>query len=284
MVRLVEGLADIRASQGGETWIEDSKEVARHHPVTRFVLDCPFTRHSAQKPRGYTGDAQLIDFIYRHPASAPSESATSDFGRNLFLHNIDSPAPAAVRARRHLMASYIGDVVSQRGDVDIMSVACGHARELELLPTQTARAIRRFVAVDQDASSLAVASSYRARGIPVQPVRESILQLMRNRTLQGFDLIFSAGLYDYLSDRLTQKLSANLFERLNSGGKLILANFLPDIRDAGYMEIFMDWRLIYREEHEIRRFAAKIPATEIASSRYFTEPNRNVGFLEITRK
>ena len=284
MVRLVEGLADIRERQCEASWVEEAKEVAKRHPVSKYVFDCPFTRHSAAQPRGYPGDAQLIDFIYRHPASGASEQDTTDFGRNLLLHNVDSPAPAAVRARRHLMASYIVDLVSKRGEADIMSVACGHARELELIPAKVARGIRRFVAVDQDASSLAVAGSYRSKGIPVEPVQSTILQLMRAKTLHGFDLIFSAGLYDYLSDRLTQKLTASLFARLKSGGRLILANFLPDIRDAGYMEIFMDWRLIYREEREIRAFAAKIPREHIAATKYFTEPNRNVGFLEITRR
>jgi SAM-dependent methyltransferase len=284
MVRLVEGLAGIRERHCEASWIEEAKALAKSHPVSKYVFDCPFTRHSAAQPRGYPGDAQLIDFIYRHPASSPSEQETSDFGRNLLLHNVDSPAPAAVRARRHLMASYIVDLVSQRGEAHIMSVACGHARELELLPPKVARAIKRFVAVDQDSSSLAVAGAYRAKGIPVEPVQNTILQLMRNRTLDGFDLVFSAGLYDYLSDRLTQKLTASLFSRLRSGGKLIVANFLPDIRDAGYMEIFMDWRLIYREEREIRAFAGKIPREHIAATKYFTEPNRNVGFLEITRR
>ena len=284
MVRLVEGLAGMRAAQRGSSWIEEAKGMAKRHAVSRFVFDCPFTRHSASRPRGYPGDAQLIDFIYRHPASNPSERETSDFGRNLLLHNVDSPAPAAVRARRHLMASYITDRVSQKPGAHVMSVACGHARELELIPAELARRIARFVAFDQDPASLAVASSYSAKGVPVEPVEGTILQLLRDRTLEGFDLVFSAGLYDYLSERLAQKLTANLFGRLKPGGKLIVANFLPDIRDAGYMEIFMDWRLIYRDERQIRGFASKIEKSEIASSKYFTEPNRNVGFLEITRR
>jgi SAM-dependent methyltransferase len=284
MVGLVEGLAEMRAAQRGSSWIDEAKVVAKGHPVSRFVFDCPFTRHSATRPRGYPGDAQLIDFIYRHPACSLSEQDTTDFGRNLLLHNVDSPAPAAVRARRHLMASYITDRASQRPDTHIMSVACGHARELELIPAALRRRIARFVAFDQDSSSLAVASSYGAKGIAVEPVEGTILQLLRNRTLDGFDLVFSAGLYDYLSDRLAQKLTTNLFGRLKPGGKLIVANFLPDIRDAGYMEIFMDWRLIYRDERQIRAFASKIEDSQIASSKYFTEPNRNVGFLEITRR
>lgn len=283
MVRLVEGLAEFQPAGRGEAWIAEAKNVAREHPISRYVLDCPFTRHSATRPRGYPGDAQLIDYIYRHPSAAPGEAQASDFGRNLLLHNVDSPAPAAVRARRHLMASYITDLVTRRPAAHVMSVACGHARELELLAPRIARGIERFVAYDQDAASLAVASTYGAKGVPVKPVQGTILQLMQDRTLSGFDLVFSAGLYDYLSERLVQKLTSNLFGRLNPGGKLIVANFLPDIRDAGYMEIFMDWRLIYRDERQIRAFASRIDKARLASTRYFTEPNRNVGFLELTR-
>jgi SAM-dependent methyltransferase len=284
MAQLVEGLATLGAANRGSDWIEHAKTVARRHPISRYVFDCPFTHHSATKPRGYPGDARLIDFIYRHPATSQAEQEASDFGRSALLHNVDSPAPAAVRARRHLTATYLGDVVSQRPGARIMSVACGHARELELISPKVARAIGCFVAYDQDASSLAVASAYGAKGIPVEPVQGTIMQLLKERTLTGFHLIFSAGLYDYLSDKLAEKLTANLFSRLEPGGKLIVANFLPDIRDAGYMEIFMDWRLIYRDERGIRAFARKIPAGEIAAARYFPEPNRNVGFLELTRR
>ena len=283
MAQLVEGLAAMGAASRGRDWIERAKRIARSHRVSEFVLDCPFTHHSATRPRGYPGDAQLIDFIYRHPANAQTEQQASDFGRSVMLHNVDSPAPAAVRARRHLTATYMSDLVSRRPGAHVMSVACGHARELELLSPKAARAIGRFVAYDQDASSLAVAAAYSAKGIPVEPVRGTILDLLKEKTLTGFDLVFSAGLYDYLSDKLAEKLTANLFTRLKPGGRLIVANFLPDIRDAGYMEIFMDWRLIYRDERQIRAFARKIDPAELRSTRYFPEPNRNVGFLEITR-
>ena len=283
MAQLVEGLAELGTASRGSDWIDHAKNVARCHPIAKFVYDCPFTNHSATRPRGYPGDAQLIDFIYRHPAMTHAEQQASDFGRSVLLHNVDSPAPAAVRARRHLTATYISDVVLKRPGAHIMSVACGHARELELIAPKIARVIGRFVAYDQDPASLAVASAYGAKGIPVEPIQGTILQLLKEKTLTGFDLVFSAGLYDYLSDKLAEKLTANLFSRLDSGGKLIVANFLPDIRDAGYMEIFMDWQLIYRDERQIRAFARKIPASELASTRYFLEPNRNVGFLELTR-
>jgi hypothetical protein len=154
MARLVEGLARLGAAERGSDWILKAKRMAKRHPVPRCVFDCPFTWHSVRTPRGYPGDAQLIDFIYRHPAADHAERDTSDFGRNLLLHTSTAP-PAAVRARRHLTAAYIADLVSKRPGCHVMSVACGHARELELLTQRTARRIGRFVAYDQDADSLA---------------------------------------------------------------------------------------------------------------------------------
>src|SRR4051794_29103960 len=36
-----------------------------HHPVTRIIHQDPFTAWSYRKPRGYAGDAWLLDFIYQ---------------------------------------------------------------------------------------------------------------------------------------------------------------------------------------------------------------------------
>ena len=39
---------------------------------------------------------------------------------------------------------------------------------------------------------------------------------------------------------------------------LVVANFLPDIWGAGYMETFMDWKLIYRTAEEMEGLCANI--------------------------
>ena len=44
--------------------------IAQQHPVASYFLQDPFTRWSFTKPRGYSGDAQLLDFIYGHPSVA----------------------------------------------------------------------------------------------------------------------------------------------------------------------------------------------------------------------
>jgi cyclopropane fatty-acyl-phospholipid synthase-like methyltransferase len=68
----------------------------------------------------------------------------------------------------------------------------------------------------------------------VQSLNKSVRELLRDRTFEGrFDLIYSAGLYDYLEKKVATKLTDRLFELLAPGGYLLLTNFLPSIRSWG---------------------------------------------------
>lgn len=283
MTELVEGLHGVHSSQRGSEWVAVARRLARQHPVRDFILQCPFTAHSAEKPRGYAGDPELIDFIYRHDGQALRCSGATEIGRILLQHNTDSPCAAAVRNRRHLCASYIAELVQRKPGARILCIASGHARELELLSPQECAGIGRFVLYDHDGDSLEVCSRYASRGVRLEPVHGTIVQLLRDETLTGFDFIYSPGLFDYLSDRLAQRITTSLFRRLNPEGRLLLANFLPRVRDAGYMEVFMEWSLIYRNEAQIRGFSGGIPDDAAVIKAYFMEPHRNIGFLEVTR-
>lgn len=88
---------------------------------------------------------------------------------------------------------------------------------------------------------------------------------------QKFDLIYSAGLYDYLRYGGAKKLTKNLFDLLNPAGTLIVGNFSPanplDLRFP--MEYLYDWMLIYRDESEMYRLADSVPESEIAQMRCF---------------
>jgi len=67
------------------------------------------------------------------------------------------------------------------------------------------------------------------------------------------------------------------------GGQLVVANFMPGIRDVGYMEAFMDWRLIYRTRHDMTDLTMEIEEPEIRDLSLFTEESRNIIFLRLTK-
>lgn len=268
---------------GGSDMAPALREIAMDHRVARYVYQCPFTAHSRDKPRGYAGDAHLIDYIYGHPDALERPGLASAIGQRIMAHNLESPSAAAVRARRTIIGAKIAEAVERTRKPRILSVACGNSRELELVRPEVLDAIGTFIGFDQDAVSLETTASHGLGGRPIRVEQGTIIDLIRSPEPSGFDLVYAAGLFDYLSDRLCRRLTKSLVARLNSGGRLLLANFLPGIRDVGYMEAFMHWTLIYRDRAQIMDFVGDVEAGEIGRLHYFMEPNRNIGFLEVVK-
>ena len=245
MSDLFSGLYALKASAEPEVW-KSIAEQCVEHPVRELIHQDPFTSRSFHKPRGYAGDAVLIDYIYTRDHQSDETRNVTELGNMIFGFTTDAPASAGVRTRRDLMASVIDETSSLVERPHILSVACGHLREATLSRSVVESHTGRFVALDQDELSLDVVKSSMPED-GVVPVCSSIKSLFRGELAEDrFDLIYSTGLYDYLDERIATKLTARLFEMLNPGGRLVLANFLPDIWCAGFMETFMGWNLIYR--------------------------------------
>lgn len=254
----------------------------REHRVRRVIHEDPLTLRTFAQPRGYAGDAELLDIIYRRDwiGVAPRPSTT---GQAIFNFTIGCRAPSAVRQRRELLAKMIDDACGRTKAPHILSVACGHLRELALSSEFRAGRVGRFVGLDQDALSLAEV----ARSLPesaVETVPGSI-KLLFGSTLakEKFDFIYTAGLYDYLDESFAQRLTKRMFEMLRPGGRLLVANFRPGVEDVGYMEAFMNWKLIYRDTAAMERLVAGVPARSLAAQRIFDDPTKTLAFLELDR-
>jgi extracellular factor (EF) 3-hydroxypalmitic acid methyl ester biosynthesis protein len=98
----------------------------------------------------------------------------------------------------------------------------------------------------------------------------------------NFDLVYAAGLLDYLDQRAAKRLTTTMFEVLNPGGTLLVANFLDHIDDIGYMKSFMGWDLVLRNSSQITSLADDITAG-VSLKRYFEGSQRNIGFLLVRK-
>ncbi len=94
-------------------------------------------------------------------------------------------------------------------------------------------------------------------------------------------MIYSAGLYDYLPNGLARRLTRRLLQMLRPGGRLLVANFVPGGTGRGYMELFMDWSLILRNEAAMRALGEASGAGTVVS---FHDPHRNVVYAELQRE
>ncbi|MGY2049427.1 methyltransferase type 12 [Methylobacterium sp. JK268] len=286
IAEMIDFLSVMRQSFQERTWRDAVLPAVRRHKVMGLVHEDPFTRHSFTRPRGYPGDAGLLDFVYRHPAARPAVEAATEGGRAVMAHTVDVTACEAVRQRKEILAARIDATAARRPGAQVLAVACGHLREAESSLALREGRIGRLVATDQDPVSLATVAGYRETVSPAIETRPLSVRhfLAGKHDLGGFDLVYAAGLYDYLDARLAARFTRTLFGLLGSGGRLLVPNFRTGVHEEAYMEACMDWYLLYRSRSEIEAFASEIPPEEVAQVTYFEDGSGLIGYLEIERR
>src|SRR5262245_48366983 len=230
MNELLPELQSRRLSWEPQRW-ESFVGVAVAHPLRQLLHQDPFTRRAFTKPRGYAGDAELLDFVYGREEGWPVPEGTTELGQRIFDFTSTSQACEAVRARRGFIADLVDRLVEETPRPHILSVAAGHLREVLLCAAVKRRKIGRYVALDSDPLTIAeVRRCYSFFG--VEPVQASVRHLLARKVPLGlFDLVYSTGLFDYMQEAAAQRLTAALFQLLRPRGRLLVANFLPGILD-----------------------------------------------------
>lgn len=284
MPALISGLADLRARAPVGQWSELAEGICRAHPLLPLLHQDLFTHRAFVKPRGYPGDAVMLDYVYAgEDPDWPDDPAFTTLGaavnRSLNRH----PTVRAVRDRKHTITRVIDGLGEARPGAAVFSVAAGHAREAGASRALREGRLGRFVALDHDPVSLEVIRRDLG-GLGAQTVCASVVDLVRGGLdLGSFDLIYSMGLYDYLRQGLAERLTAALFARLRPGGRLLIANFQPEAEGAAYMEAFMDWWLIHRTSEDLLALTRALPEAQIQSRRTYKDVHHTVITLEIVR-
>lgn len=281
---LYHGLDNIRRHSSKKDWKQFITEY-RQHLVSHFFLQEPFSRRAFEKPRGYAGDPVMIDFIYDFDKvmSPPCEDRQSEISE-LLKHELNriSYANNAVRERRRILTRKIDQTSERVANPYILSFGCGHLREALDSVAVKNKSIGKFVAIDQDQEALAVAiEMIKDFG---ETISASVVDIIINKVpLPKFDFIYSLGVFDYLPDGVAKKLINELFYLLNPGGRLLIANWLPNTPSIAYMEAVLDWWIIYRNGKQMQELIEDIPKEEINHVDIFVEKYEVVIFMEIKK-
>jgi SAM-dependent methyltransferase len=219
MLDLQYELVEVKETSTPEVWSEVAS-LCHAHPVSGVFWQDPFTRHCFLKPRGYAGDAELLDFLYG--VTEPPER-TTPMGRSIFHHMMKQQGALSVRSRGRILAEIIDETAERCAAPRILSIACGHLREGVHSKALMSGRIREFVALDQDPESLAhVSRAYAGTG--VRAVSGSVKALLSDKIrFEDFDLVYAAGLYDYLTERIATRFTRLMFDMLAPGGRLLVA-------------------------------------------------------------
>ena len=252
--------------------IEEIKSQALEHPIANLVLEDPYTARARHKPRGYAGDAVLLDYIYMPDQKEIDQ--LRDVGKAVFSATTAGGNGKSVLWRQQHLAEKISQKTN-RSDLKILSVACGHMRELSKINQKTLRDIEIY-GLDQDNDSLLeVKKSYKS--FPIVCLNNTIIDILRNKIdLPKFDLIYSAGLFDYLKQPVAKKLVSRLCPMLKDTGELVIGNFTPESDGRGFMAILMEWELEWRSKSEL---LSLFDGMEKVNLSYYLDQSGNVGYV-----
>jgi hypothetical protein len=273
------GLHDLRRDLSRKEW-----QALVSDPATRAlraeVHACPYTARGFERPRGYPGDAVLLDYMLQ---GLPPGLEPSPRGLHIFAWlSRESPGFSAIRRRVAHFSALLDRVASRIDAPRAAAIACGHFREGQRATAVKARAFQRLIAFDHDLRCLDTVD--REQGLHgVTTVFGTPKQLVDGgHNIEDMDLIYAAGLYDFLPQPLAQQLTAELVKRLRPGGQLVVSSFIES-PDDGWMEACMDLWLVYRSLPQLHGLCADVPARLVQSMQASTDAAGQLGFLEVTR-
>jgi len=211
---------------------------------------------SIEKPYGYAGDFKIIDLIYKN---CPESTGVERLYDNYFL---ESTISRSVRSRKEDFKDIITTCIAEsEKPVRVMNMACGSCREIfELLEEGIIGDDVTFDCYDHDRRALDFAKKLFPKTTKVKFFQKNALRLATGKNVEqelsaSYDMIFSMGLFDYLTDKTASRLIEALRKVLKNGGKLCISNVEEKYSNPSvhFMEWAGGWNLVYRSQEEFRQ-------------------------------
>lgn len=212
----------------------------------------PFIKRLQTWPRGYQGDFETVDYLMQQQVRATR--GTIEY----WLEYLALSSPIAQQHRNkmlvqghEIMAAVSGCAAGAR----ILVMASGSCPDLVGIQDWLVERRVQVVLCDGDEAALACARERLAGlGDRLICVHGSVLASHARLAPFGpFDLIVAGGLFDYLPERQATFLLRVIRERLLApGGHLFFTNIARGNPFRLWIEYMADWRLIERDEDEMR--------------------------------
>lgn len=243
--------------------------------LTQNHLQGTMQAQALERKYGYSGDFEIIDHIYTRRIHADPQLRLWD----LYFHS--QAAPVAVRNRK----GYFQDLMQAhlarhegKGMLNVLNVASGPARDVREFFQNHPDAPVKMDCVDMDAHAIQYAQRLCA------PWAERLnfhhRNVLRFVPPRGYDLCWSAGLFDYLSDRVFIHVLKAMMAVTQPGGEVVIGNFSDFNPSRDYMELLGHWQLIHRSRETLTTLAARAGASP-DQVQIFWEPEGVNYFLHI---
>jgi len=244
----------------GEVAVHKSFARRELHPI---MLCSPFLYRTYTKPLGYAGDYEMVNMMLRNPYEG-----SSAFAKLLNFALLNTAPVVAHRNRIDYLVEKLRTECARRvtmGKTRIFNLACGPAVEVQRFLRECEESdLAQIDLLDFNAETLDYtreriqeARMSGGRETKVGYFQRSVHQLLRAATqggedeFTGYDIVYCAGLFDYLSQRVCKRLVELFCTMAKPGGLVIVTNVSDDNPSKAWMEYLVEWNLIYRGRREM---------------------------------
>lgn len=293
-------LAEPLMRKGGEylSWLEEEgrkiplEDSVAHrnfaqtalHPL---LLRAPFVYRTFAKPLGYAGDYEMVNQILEDP-----RQGSSTYFQIVNAFFLRAAVAQAHRNRIDILSGYL-DKAAERAAKDrrpmaVLNVGCGPAIEVRRFIARHARPdLLSFTlldfsepTIDYTRARIDEVCEQEGKTGHVQFVHQSVHDLLKQVSRKetppdkvAFDLVYCAGLFDYLSDKVCSRLLQYFVARTNPGGTVLVTNVHSSNPQRIAMEHLLEWHLIYRDESQLENL---LPVPRTQTRLYTDETGANV--------
>ena len=205
--------------------------------------------HGYVKPYGYPGDFTLIDKIYRFDVNQDTQYKNWD----LFFQN--QPGAFAVRNRKEFFIEYCRNLVLRKENAKVLILGSGPASDVFEFLTNFSRGNNiniDLIDFDQSAINFSMEKNKKFNG----QISYNKVNALRYNSYKLYDLIWSAGLFDYFKDKHFTFLIRKYINCLTEDGEMVISNFSTRNPTKRLMEVLSDWYLNLRTESDLYRIAS----------------------------
>ncbi len=211
--------------------------------------------HGFVKPYGYPGDYSLIHNIYKEYVNPDSRYTNWD----RFFQ--DQAGAHAVRNRKAYFLARCAEIdIQGEGEKRVLILGSGPATDVHDYLIDHPDSNIKFDLVDFDQNAIDFAKSQNQDFEDV--ISYIKINVLRYKPYHWYDLIWSAGLFDYFKDKHFVYMINKYYKYLNEGGEFIIGNFSNSNPTRRLMEVLSDWYLNHRSKYDLLRMALEAETKE----------------------
>ncbi len=221
------------------------------YPAFRELIAPALTENSLQgwtynKPFGYAGDFMIIEKIYRQHVSP-----------NFLFRNWDrfyhiQHAARAVRNRKEFFKELCARLEARDdSEKSVLILGSGPATDVfEYIQSRPDTQIR-FELIDWDQNAIDYATEKNAAYL--DRITFHKMNVLRFRSHKLYDMIWSAGLFDYFKEKHFVYLVQKFEPMLAPNGEMVIGNFNKKNPTRRLMEAMGEWYLNHRSEFDLMK-------------------------------